>query len=452
MGKIMKCIKITLLHAFFAFGCLGMRTAEDDAYKARAEQVLGNFMAIINKNSLIDRLWPQDGGESVEATIEEQQIMGRMIRKLLSLRERADDAAPVNAAINANDATTDGATIKVTKDAITAAIEKIDVNRAAIKAAIEADDRAIRLNLLNAICADKKAGISHTLDLFEKLIDGLVRRNIPLLVTLNSFKRFWTNLNPEGQREDICYRCCMVRNGKPYLAFLIILVENKEEFRSELAFKDGCFGDIVRSVRDGLYHESFHANAFCWQYPSHFYLPTLKLDVHNLQRIAELLGISAEFLLETWHDDAELHCIAGIFLNSQGEVEFDPLCENSRMIKINGGIFLGHVSSPILREISFIPNPTLGSIVRGKKLTDIRFALHQLEIDGGQRALLETDGFLIQLNEASSSRVLRCANFGYNFLYSFLECRELFPIAKGKLRRRLMQRISHPDSKVIVQK
>jgi hypothetical protein len=449
MGKIMKCVKITLLHAFFVFNCFGMQAGDDGgAFRARRVSVIRNFVEKINKDVPVGHLLPLDGGAPIETTTEEQRAIEKDLRLFLSLRKEADNAAPVNAAINANNSTTDGTTIKVTKDAIDAAIEKINAG----KAAIEADDKAIKWNIFRATLDDEKAGITHTLDLLEKLTNGIVRRNIPLLVTLNSFNRFWINIDPGKQREDTCYRYCIVRNGRPYLAFLIVLLENKEESESELAFKDGCWGNIVRFVSDNLYHEFFHANAICWQYPSHFASPTLERQVGNLQRIAGSRGIQPQVLLGRWHNDAEFHCLAGVFLDSQGKVGFDPLCVNARMIKTKGGIFSGHIPAPILGEMYSIPGPLLRPIAEGKKSTDLRFTLYQLKIDGTWVAVLKIDEFLIRLNKASSSRVLSHADFGYNFLFPLLECGKFSPIARGKLRDQLMRRVMNPDSKVIVQK
>ncbi|MDR1236211.1 MAG: hypothetical protein LBJ96_04350 [Holosporaceae bacterium] len=308
----MKCIKITLLHAFLAFNCFGMQAdSNGDAYDVRSGSAIKRFMALINKDDFPVRgLLPVDRkGEPVEATGYVQRKIKEETKEYLSLLDAKKENFSVSAA------------------------------------------------LIEATGNDKIKGICHTTELLESLINIIQKLNMPLLVTINSFDKFCAKFEHSTSVRGTCFRIPAVMNGKTYFSSLAVLIKN-EESEIELASPEsGLFENKAYFASDALYHELFHANAVLLQHFSHLarVLPVSGQQL-DLAIIAKSLGIPFDIFSKIWRNDLELHCIAGVFLDSTGKIRFDPLCENSRLLRTKGGIALGYAKSIVGEESSIVGN------------------------------------------------------------------------------------------------
>jgi hypothetical protein len=88
----------------------------------------------------------------------------------------------------------------------------------------EKDDPLIRGALMEAIKADKQAGICHTIELLEKLTEAILRTKIPMLVTVDSFLAFWENGGPSGVIPTLaaCTSHEQNRGDERYLSYLTV--------------------------------------------------------------------------------------------------------------------------------------------------------------------------------------------------------------------------------------
>jgi hypothetical protein len=378
----MKYSKITLLCAFFAFDCFGMQADDGDAHNARSRSVNERFTGVINENHLPagGLLFPVIGnGEPVEATPEEQTKIENDIGEYLSLRDAEND-----------------------NPLIIAAIEE-------------------------AIRDDDKAGIWNTIELLEKLTDAIISTSTPVLVTVDSFFAFCEKAgcvsdDQPGRRTvlGICARLFIAREDENYISFLAICIDPRGGITGLALPENGGYKIVSYPKGDVFYHESFHANAILRRYSSHLMDPsTGKKRVSDLQYIAARLNVPLGFFSDGWTDDAELHCIAGIYLTPKG-MQLDPLCENARLLKIKGGI------RTMCRSICCPEKePVIGELA-------------QLYKDKGF-VIWSNGEFLKLFEESDSLMILYLMNFSYSYVFPRLGYKGLsIPTAPDEVHQALI--------------